>query len=293
MRGRTVGRVHGDLGRGQGQDEPSVAGVDRPVPAEQLTQRRPVGLGVRAVDDRVRSGDHGSSRRWFGSRAAGGRQRRDLDLRTRPARRRLWIRARRPLFRAGCRPRRDAAKRRRADLCCPDPGTGGAAASEPSRQDVPERNADEHAPDGVEAIGYRQELKRSLSFTELLVYGLIFMVPIAPFGIFGITPLYDSSTFSLGLVFGAVSIAVLSFLGFDGISTLAEENRESTRMIGRSMIAALAVAGLLFVVQTWIAALLVPDPREAHRRGRRGRHRVLRAAAVAGPGVGFVILAWT
>ena len=30
-----------------------------------------------------------------------------------------------------------------------------------------------------------QELKRSLSFTDLLVYGLIFMVPIAPFGIFG------------------------------------------------------------------------------------------------------------
>ena len=38
---------------------------------------------------------------------------------------------------------------------------------------------------GVEAFGYHQELKRSLSFTDLLVYGLIFMVPIAPFGIFG------------------------------------------------------------------------------------------------------------
>jgi hypothetical protein len=30
--------------------------------------------------------------------------------------------------------------------------------------------------DGVEAFGYRQELKRSLNFTDLLVYGLIFMV---------------------------------------------------------------------------------------------------------------------
>src|SRR4029453_19064988 len=38
---------------------------------------------------------------------------------------------------------------------------------------------------GIEAFGYRQELKRSLTFTDLLVYGLIFMVPIAPFGIFG------------------------------------------------------------------------------------------------------------
>jgi amino acid transporter len=61
-------------------------------------------------------------------------------------------------------------------------------------------------------------------------------------------------------VFGAVSIAVLSFLGFDGISTLAEENRDSARSIGKSMIAALALAGTLFIVQTWIAALLVPNP---------------------------------
>src|SRR4051794_41879179 len=38
---------------------------------------------------------------------------------------------------------------------------------------------------GIEAFGYKQELKRSLTFTDLLVYGLIFMVPIAPFGIFG------------------------------------------------------------------------------------------------------------
>ena len=61
---------------------------------------------------------------------------------------------------------------------------------------------------------------------------------------FDFSPLYNSDTFSLELVFGAVSIAVLSFLGFDGISTLAEENRESARSIGKSMIAALALAGV-------------------------------------------------
>jgi amino acid transporter len=73
------------------------------------------------------------------------------------------------------------------------------------------------------------------------------------------TPLFDSSTFSWSLVFGAVSVAVLSFLGFDGISMLAEENRDDARQIGRSMIGALAVAGVLFVAQTWVAALLAPD----------------------------------
>src|SRR3982751_6328785 len=38
---------------------------------------------------------------------------------------------------------------------------------------------------GLEQFGYRQELSRSLGFADLLIYGLIFMVPIAPFGIFG------------------------------------------------------------------------------------------------------------
>jgi amino acid transporter len=289
-----------------------------------------------------------------------------------------------------------------------------------------DRASDPHA--GVEAFGYRQELKRSLSFTDLLVYGLIFMVPIAPFGIFGsvfqasggmvalayavgmlamaftaasysqmaqafpmagsvyayagrgiaqpvgflagwmvlldyvlvpgllyliagiamnsivpatpvwlwvaafvvlntvvnyfgiettarvnkvmlvaelivlaiflvigivalangagrgfdFSPVYNSSTFSLGLVFGAVSIAVLSFLGFDGISTLAEENRESARSLGKAMIAALALAGTLFVVQTWVAALLVPAPERLIAEGDPGGTAFYDAAAVAG-----------
>ncbi|MFJ8043624.1 APC family permease [Kitasatospora sp. NPDC096147] len=77
---------------------------------------------------------------------------------------------------------------------------------------------------------------------------------------FDLTPLYDPHTFSWSLAFGAVSIAVLSFLGFDGISTLAEENRDSAKAIGRSMVAALLLAGTLFIVQTWVASLLVTDP---------------------------------
>jgi hypothetical protein len=38
---------------------------------------------------------------------------------------------------------------------------------------------------------------------------------------------------------------------------LAEENKGGAGQIGRAMAAALGVAGLLFIVQTWVAALLV------------------------------------
>lgn len=41
----------------------------------------------------------------------------------------------------------------------------------------------EPAPD-ISQVGYKQELKRSLSLRDLIVYGLIFMVPITPFGIY-------------------------------------------------------------------------------------------------------------
>jgi amino acid transporter len=73
------------------------------------------------------------------------------------------------------------------------------------------------------------------------------------------TPLFDSSTFSWSLIFAAVSVAVLSFLGFDGISMMAEESQVDSRRLGKSMVAALALAGLLFIAQTWVAALLTPN----------------------------------
>jgi amino acid transporter len=98
---------------------------------------------------------------------------------------------------------------------------------------------------------------------------------------FDISPLYNADTFSWSLVFGAVSIAVLSFLGFDGISMLAEENKESARAIGRSMVAALLLAGVLFIVQTWIASLLVPDPDGLIKNGDPDGTAFYDAAAVA------------
>jgi amino acid transporter len=115
-------------------------------------------------------------------------------------------------------------------------------------------------------IEFTARVNRIMLIGELIVLAVFLVIGVLALargegnGLGALTPIYNSDTFSLSLVFGAVSIAVLSFLGFDGISTLAEENRESARSIGKSMIAALALAGTLFIVQTWIAALLVPNP---------------------------------
>ncbi|MFD1862127.1 APC family permease [Planococcus chinensis] len=76
---------------------------------------------------------------------------------------------------------------------------------------------------------------------------------------FTFKPLYDADNFSLGLVMGAVSIAVLSFLGFDAIATLAEESKGGRKAVGNAIIVSLLVVGVLFIIQTWVAALIWPD----------------------------------
>ncbi|BBP60297.1 APC family permease [Pseudomonas sp. St316] len=69
-----------------------------------------------------------------------------------------------------------------------------------------------------------------------------------------LAPLYSPEHFNFALLMQAVSIAVLSFLGFDAISTLAEEIKgDPGRSIGKAALVTLLVMGAIFVVQTWIA----------------------------------------
>jgi amino acid transporter len=77
-----------------------------------------------------------------------------------------------------------------------------------------------------------------------------------------ISPFWDPATFQAGLIFNALSVAVLSFLGFDAISTLAEEAKGGGRSVGRATIISLFVAAALFIVQTYVAALLVSGQSE-------------------------------
>jgi amino acid transporter len=68
-------------------------------------------------------------------------------------------------------------------------------------------------------------------------------------------PFWDSARMSPRLVFGALSLAVLSFLGFDAISTLAEEAKGGPKVVGRATMLSLCIAAVLFVAQTYMACL--------------------------------------
>ncbi len=76
---------------------------------------------------------------------------------------------------------------------------------------------------------------------------------------FTIAPLYQEGEVTPQFIASGISLAALSFLGFDGMSTLAEETREPEKNIGKGIIIALCFIIVVFVAQTYIAAAVQPD----------------------------------
>ena len=102
-------------------------------------------------------------------------------------------------------------------------------------------------------------------------------------------PVFDAAKFDAGKIFTATSICIMSFLGFDAVSTLAEEvEGGDRRVVGRAIIAVLLLSAVFFVGLTWVLGNLLPgivikDPAAA----------VYELAAWATGPWTAVVLAWT
>jgi amino acid transporter len=116
----------------------------------------------------------------------------------------------------------------------------------------------------VRGIEFTAGANRIILVAEFIVLAIFVVIGLVALkngvGDGGLTtkPIYDPANFSLSTVMGAVSIAVLSFLGFDGISTLSEEvkggEKVGSKLVGRATVLALLVVGFLFILQTWVAS---------------------------------------
>lgn len=69
-------------------------------------------------------------------------------------------------------------------------------------------------------------------------------------------PFYDPQTFSAGLVFTGASIATLTFIGFDGISTLSEEVQNPRRNILYATVFTCLIVGILACIEVYAAQLV-------------------------------------
>jgi amino acid transporter len=70
-------------------------------------------------------------------------------------------------------------------------------------------------------------------------------------------PFYQPGAVTPQLIFGALSLAVLSFLGFDAISTLSEETKGGPSTVARATILSLCISAFFFVFQTYVISLFV------------------------------------
>ena len=117
----------------------------------------------------------------------------------------------------------------------------------------------------VNIIGVKQMAGTTvvLLLLQLGVLAYFFIMALAGLGHgtgqgFTIRPFY-SENLQLGAVIAGTSIACFSFLGFDAISTLAEETRRPRTDISRATLMACLFAGFLFIAQAFFAQNLWPN----------------------------------
>jgi putrescine importer len=98
----------------------------------------------------------------------------------------------------------------------------------------------------------------------LLIFAFLFAATVYVFhhphtdSSFFTRPFYDPQTWRFSAILGGTSLAVLTYIGFDGISTLAEEARNPRRDIMTATVLTCLIIGILSALQVYMAQLVWP-----------------------------------
>jgi putrescine importer len=79
-----------------------------------------------------------------------------------------------------------------------------------------------------------------------------------PHASFYLQPFYNRATFSSSALFRGTSIAVLTYIGFDGISTLTDEAHDPGRTIPRAIVFTCLITGVLACLEVYLGQLVWP-----------------------------------
>lgn len=162
----------------------------------------------------------------------------------------------------------------------------------------------------INVLGIRLQAKTNF---VLLAVELVALAVFLGFGLYfvlgrgggaghlSIRPFFQPEHLNLNFLATATSIAVLSFLGFDAISTLAEETTDPRKMIGRATLWALVLLGSIFMLQTYVAALIHPGARDlsasmgffdvAREAGGQALYVLLLAVSIVAVGIANALVA--
>jgi putrescine importer len=78
-------------------------------------------------------------------------------------------------------------------------------------------------------------------------------------GLFSIQPLYDAKTFNSHKILTATSFAALTYIGFDGVTTLAEDVENPKRNVLLAVVLTCLFAGVCSGVEAYLGARVWPD----------------------------------
>ena len=78
-------------------------------------------------------------------------------------------------------------------------------------------------------------------------------------GLFSVTPFYAPATFSARRIWGATSFAALTYIGFDGITTLSEDVENPRRNVLLATVLVCLVTGVLSGAEVYLGQRIWPD----------------------------------
>ena len=110
---------------------------------------------------------------------------------------------------------------------------------------------------GIALAGIQRSARLTLALSAIQVAGLLFVIVIGASHV-GDRSIVSDATFDG--VFGGAALVFFAFIGFDEVITLAEETRDPTRVIPRSLFAALGISTLLYVAVAIAAVSVIGAP---------------------------------
>lgn len=119
----------------------------------------------------------------------------------------------------------------------------------------------------INLVGVEVAAKANFIISAIMILGIVSFIIAAVRYISGenissITlaeAVYNSKNFSFNSIIGASSLAVVSYFGFDAISTMTEEAAVSTKKVGQSIVIACVIQTVIFMSVVYFATLVTPD----------------------------------
>jgi putrescine importer len=78
-------------------------------------------------------------------------------------------------------------------------------------------------------------------------------------GLISLQPVYNPATFKSGTILAGISLAAMNYIGFDGLTTLAEDSVNPKRDIILSMVLIVFITGVLSAIELYFLHQVLPD----------------------------------